>query len=257
MSARAHADPAFLCWPAFDVRRRYVRYVELLPRMPTPSSTSFTAILAGGLATLQAVLGLIAGLNGGLTGVVINERLWVLLAIAAVAAAVLCGTYVAVSEAAPRRKRRVTGLAIVLLLYATAVALYAAVVAPNRQGRPQVSASLEPGSPLLIKASVKASGIARSATVNVAVLGLDEAPSGYTEQPPYLYRARIGPDASGNVDDSFSTPVPVGKYQDVAVAAWAGKEDPCVPPDEGTKGTPPIDKGCVIIRLVSVGRKKT
>jgi hypothetical protein len=250
------------------------------------ASTQKTVV--GSAVVLQAGVTAAAAITGGLPALYLNDEP---LAIAGLASLLIAGLLTALitalgsaeTEAAPGSTERTAepvekrktsrahlaltsgqkfrlGLTIAAALIfslALAITAYAAVRVPGLESEPEVSVSIQNGNPLVLKATVKASGIRRGENLNIYVDGLKEitAANGegkYENVNPTLYQAHVGASASGgDVSDSFTIPIPVGKYNDLGISAWKGTDTKCSPPS--TPSSFKSNKGCVVVRLVNLG----
>ena len=167
------------------------------------SSTQKTVV--GSAAVLQAGVTAAAAITGGLPALFLNKEK---LAVFALGAVIFAGFLTAVIAAlgdlepkpsqpqsneqnevktpSPPVKRDavwwvrfgLTILAIVSFTFGLAVTAYASVRVPGSESEPEVSASLTDGNPLVLKATVKASGVAKGENLNIYVDGLRETGPG-------------------------------------------------------------------------------
>jgi hypothetical protein len=233
-------------------------------------TTEKTVIGVG--AILQAGLTAAAALTGGLPSLFLNEKGLAIAGLSSLVGAAallaLAAVLANLEPTSPYKLHLVSrtwvwwlrfGLvvaAVVAFAGAIGITAYAAVRLPGADSEPEIAASLTPGNPLVLKATVKASGVAKGSNLNIYVEGVQETgPNGigpYSSTDPVLYQAHIGAGASGgDVNDTFSVPIPVGKYNDVEISAWKGNSRRCGTPS--TQGTFKGNKACVTIRLVHIG----
>jgi hypothetical protein len=98
---------------------------------------------------------------------------------------------------------------------------YAAIALPQRASSPTVNLQVASVHPLVLRATVAASGIKRGEVFQIEVNGYYESDKGYEPTRPLLYHAVLGADASGNIASTAEIPVKA-KYDAVAVDAWGG-----------------------------------
>jgi hypothetical protein len=227
------------------------------------------AALAAALALLQAGLTVIGGLNGGLSALIRNEKGLVIAAFFALLLGLVLISGVVFLDWRDNRRETLT-IAFVAFFFALAITGVGAILAPNKQTRAQVTASLKEGDPYILEASVKIDGVPSGTNANIYVGGLQEEPGrwvldahgkhvfmggNYIDTNPTLYQAHIGPDSSGQVTDKFSIPIPRDKYADVDVNAWAGTSgELCLPRDYGEVPSK-TRQGCIVIRLRKTGQE--
>jgi hypothetical protein len=103
--------------------------------------------------------------------------------------------------------------------------------------RPQPSITLTPKHGSLVTVTVHGSGLRSS---DHLVLEVEQLVHGKPGQE--LYGASLGPDTSGNVDQTVDVPLPAGDFDDIGARAWVGDE----PKDCYRSGT---STGCVRVHV--------
>jgi hypothetical protein len=133
-------------------------------------------------------------------------------------------------------ERRVLYLGLVVLGTGLVLTVYAGV--STWGDRPQPSITIAPKRGSLVTVSVDASGLRSSdhLVVQVEQLGRTGLPG------QELYGASLGPDASGDVDQTIDVPLPAGDFDNVGAKAWVGAE----PKDCYRKGN---STGCVRVHV--------
>jgi hypothetical protein len=133
-------------------------------------------------------------------------------------------------------ERRVLYLGLVVLGAGLLFTVYAGV--RTWGDRPQPSVTITPKRGSVVDVSVEASGLRSSDHLVVQVEQL-----GRTGQPGQeLYGASLGPDASGEVNQSVDVALPAGDFDDVGAKAWVGAEPrDCYRTDSST--------GCVRVHV--------
>jgi hypothetical protein len=133
-------------------------------------------------------------------------------------------------------ERRVLYLGLVVLGTGLVLTVYAGV--STWGDRPQPSITITPKRGSLVTVSVDATGLRSSdhLVVQVEQLGRTGLPG------QELYGASLGPDASGDVDQTIDVPLPAGDFDDVGAKAWVGAE----PKDCYRKGN---STGCVRVHV--------
>jgi hypothetical protein len=187
------------------------------------------AVLAGGVALVQAVLAAVGAANGGLAAAALNKEGTVVVGLAAT----MIGLALLVWGFATRRDKiwrtpLLVCAALAVLVGVTATAI-AALFGPVIASQPSISASLTPGPPPVLHARVTATGIPRRTTYRIAVFGESIGAHGdFVDQatPPYLYDAYVGADSSGDIDTRFAVPVPVARYPVIALYAHPTHDEP-------------------------------
>jgi hypothetical protein len=206
-------------------------------------------VALGGVASLQALLTALGASNGGLTAVLVNERIVAILGIGAVLLGFAITLFALTLERGNRLRHRgisAGALCLVLGLFGTA---YAAIVAPSIAGKPKISVAVVPGKQLTYKASVKTTGLRRGTIFRIEVNGLRERGTTYQSVEPVLYQAQVGPDSSGEIDIPLEIPIPVGVYDDIGIQAWTGEtHGPCDQLARERGAT-----GCVVVRVKGLG----
>lgn len=161
--------------------------------------------LAGGFATVTAVLGGVGATGGALERMIRNHPLGAVLAFLAIVAAIGLAV-VSLSSffgESDRVSRWLVLISSVLFAFGLALAVYIAVATPSLKERPRVTASLTPSDAAWkLDATVRAAGL--RATDSFIIVADALRPE---EQPERLYKAQVGPDPAGIVDHSFSLQV--------------------------------------------------
>jgi len=115
-------------------------------------------------------------------------------------------------------ERRVLYLGLVVLGTGLVMTVYAGV--RTWGDRPQPSIAITPKRGSLVTVTVHGSGLRSSDHLVVEVEQLL-----YGLKPGQeLYRASLGPDASGDVEQTIDVPLPAGDFDDVGARAWVGDE---------------------------------
>lgn len=115
-------------------------------------------------------------------------------------------------------ERRVLYLGLVVLGTALVMTVYAGV--RTWGDRPQPSIAITPKRGSLVTVTVHGSGLRSSDHLIVEVEQLLHGSRPGQE----LYRASLGPDASGDVEQTIDVPLPAGDFDDVGARAWVGDE---------------------------------
>ena len=115
-------------------------------------------------------------------------------------------------------ERRVLYLGLVVLGTALVMTVYAGV--RTWGDRPQPSVAITPKRGSLVTVTVHGSGLRSSDHLIVEVEQLLHGSRPGQE----LYRASLGPDASGDVEQTIDVPLPAGDFDDVGARAWVGDE---------------------------------
>jgi hypothetical protein len=115
-------------------------------------------------------------------------------------------------------ERRVLYLGLVVLGTGLVMTVYAGV--RTWGDRPQPSIAITPKRGSLVTVSVHGSGLRSSDHLIVEVEQLLHGSKPGQE----LYRASLGPDASGDVEQTIDVPLPAGDFDDVGARAWVGDE---------------------------------
>lgn len=115
-------------------------------------------------------------------------------------------------------ERRVLYLGLVVLGTALVMTVYAGV--RTWGDRPQPSIAITPKRGSLVTVTVHGSGLRSSDHLIVEVEQLLHG----TKPGQELYRASLGPDASGDVEQTIDVPLPAGDFDDVGARAWVGDE---------------------------------
>jgi hypothetical protein len=115
-------------------------------------------------------------------------------------------------------ERRVLYLGLVVLGTGLVMTVYAGV--RTWGDRPQPSIAITPKRGSLVTVTVHGSGLRSSDHLIVEVEQLLHGSRPGQE----LYRASLGPDASGDVEQTIDVPLPAGAFDDVGARAWVGDE---------------------------------
>jgi len=174
------------------------------------------------LAALPALGALLTALaiTGNLVGRMARNHPWASFgAFGCAALAVFLGAVAAFglredSEA----ERRVLHTGLVVLGAGLVLTVYAGV--RTWGDRPQPSVTLTPKRGSLVTVTVHATGLRASDHLVVQVEQLGRAGTPGRQ----LFGASLGPDASGDVDQSVDVPLPAGDFEDVGAKAWVGDE---------------------------------
>jgi hypothetical protein len=115
-------------------------------------------------------------------------------------------------------ERRVLYVGLVVLGTGLVMTVYAGV--RTWGDRPQPSIAITPKRGSLVTVTVHGSGLRSSDHLIVEVEQLLRGSKPGQE----LYRASLGPDASGDVEQTIDVPLPAGDFDDVGARAWVGDE---------------------------------
>lgn len=112
-------------------------------------------------------------------------------------------------------------ISITLAVIGSALALGVAVFTANNNPRPQISSALsEDGTRLTTK--IKASNLATDRRLAFQIVPLQGE-----ETVGSIYRAYVGPDSDGNVEQTVSTPLPAGNnHNAIGIKAYTGTVAP-------------------------------
>jgi hypothetical protein len=185
------------------------------------------------IGVLQATLTAVGAANGGLGSVILNKPLlaWVGLLLVLVAMVILA-VYVILDPSDDAEKKQKGTVLNILAFLGTLAILggvgitgYAALAQPALSGEPKVVASLKWGKPLVLEATVSATAVKRDDVFHLEVDGLVENTSDHSYKfvAPVIYQAQLGSDSSGNIDGTFTIPIPNHAYEDIGVSAWSGE----------------------------------
>jgi hypothetical protein len=160
-----------------------------------------------------------------------------------------------------KRAGLLRGAALGLAVIGYGIAIAITIATANDEPRPHITTKLSRNRSVL-HATVKASDLPVKDRLKVQVDLLQRKPnpgSGdplFSTSPQSIYRAYIGPDADGNVKQSFATPLPRrGPFTDVGIKAFTGSASPgcddlvVLPNQRQTTGYRGSGTGCVIIAL--------
>lgn len=174
------------------------------------------------LAALPALGALLTALaiTGDLVGRMARNHPWATFASFGCAAlAVFLGAVAAFGlRESSDAERRVLYLGLIVLGTGLVMTVYAGVLTWG--DRPQPSIAISPKRGSLVTVTVHGSGLRSSDHLIVEVEQLLHG----TKPGQELYRASLGPDASGDVEQSIDVPLPAGDFDDVGARAWVGDE---------------------------------
>jgi hypothetical protein len=186
------------------------------------------------LAALPALGALLTALaiTGDLVGRMARNHPWATFASFGCAAlAVFLGAVAAFGlRESSDAERRVLYLGLVVLGTGLVMTVYAGV--RTWGDRPQPSIAITPKRGSLVTVTVHGSGLRSSDHLVVEVEQLLHG----TKPGQELYRASLGPDASGNVEQTIDVPLPAGDFDDVGARAWVGAEPRDCYRDGGSTG---------------------
>jgi hypothetical protein len=192
------------------------------------------------LAALPALGALLTALaiTGDLVGRMARNHPWATFAAFGCAAlAVFLGAVAAFGlRESSDAERRVLHLGLAVLGTGLVMTVYAGV--RTWGDRPQPSIAITPKRGSLVTVTVHGSGLRSSDHLVVEVEQLLHG----TKPGQELYRASLGPDASGDVEQTIDVPLPAGDFDDVGARAWVGDE----PKDCYRNGG---DTGCVRVHV--------
>jgi hypothetical protein len=194
------------------------------------------------LAALPALGALLTALaiTGDLVGRMARNHAWATFtAFGCAALAVFLGAVAAFGlRENSNEERRVLYLGLVVLGAGLVFTVYAGVATWG--DRPQPSIMLTPKRGAFVGIAVHGSGLRSSDHLVVEVEQLLRATDEHGQltwkagQP--LYGASLGPDGSGNVEQSVDVPLPAGDFDDVGARAWVGAEPKDCYADTNTTG---------------------
>src|SRR3954470_22290983 len=192
------------------------------------------------LAALPALGALLTALaiTGNLVGRMARNHPWASFAAFGCAAlAVFLGAVAAFAlRESSEAEHRVLHTGLVVLGAGLVLTVYAGV--RTWGDRPQPSVTLTPTRGSLVTATVHATGLRASDHLVVQVEQLGRAGTPGRQ----LFGASLGPDASGDVEQSIDVPLPAGDFDDLGAKAWVGDE----PQDCYGKGN---STGCVRVHV--------
>src|SRR3954468_3848865 len=174
------------------------------------------------LAALPALGALLTALaiTGDLVGRMARNHPWATFAsFGCAATAVFLGAVAAFGlRAGSAAERRVLYLGLVVLGASLVLTVYGGV--RTWGDRPQPSITITPKRGSLVTASGQASGLRSTdhLVVQVEQLGSSGRPG------QELYGASLGPDTSGDVEQTVDVPLPAGDFDDIGAKAWVGDE---------------------------------
>jgi hypothetical protein len=174
------------------------------------------------LAALPALGALLTALaiTGDLVGRMARNHPWATFASFGCAAlAVFLGAVAAFGlRESSDAERRVLYLGLAVLGIGLVMTVYAGV--RTWGDRPQPSIAITPKRGSLVTVTVHGSGLRSSDHLVVEVEQLLHGSKPGQE----LYRASLGPNASGDVEQTIDVPLPAGDFDDVGARAWVGAE---------------------------------
>jgi hypothetical protein len=174
------------------------------------------------LAALPALGALLTALaiTGDLVGRMARNHPWATFASFGCAAlAVFLGAVAAFGlRESSDAEHRVLYLGLAVLGTGLVMTVYAGV--RTWGDRPQPSIAITPKRGSLVTVTVHGSGLRSSDHLVVEVEQLLHGSKPGQE----LYRASLGPDASGDVEQTIDVPLPAGDFDDVGARAWVGAE---------------------------------
>jgi hypothetical protein len=174
------------------------------------------------LAALPALGALLTALaiTGDLVGRMARNHPWATFAsFGCAATAVFLGAVAAFGlRAGSAAERRVLYLGLVVLGASLVLTVYGGV--RTWGDRPQPSITITPKRGSLVTVSVQASGLRSTDHLVVQVEQLGSAGRPGQE----LYGASLGPDTSGDVEQTVDVPLPAGDFDDIGAKAWVGDE---------------------------------
>jgi hypothetical protein len=141
-------------------------------------------------------------------------------------------------------ERGVVSIGILVLGAALVFGVYAGVETWGDRAQPSITVTPKSGS--LVAVSVHGTGLRSSDHIVVEVEQLlrgadDDGRLTWRPGQP-LYGASLGPDGSGEIDETVNLPVPAGDFDDLGARAWVGDEPrPCY-----TRGN---TTGCVRVHI--------
>ena len=182
------------------------------------------------LAALPALGALLTALaiTGDLVGRMARNHPWATFAAFGCAAlAVFLGALAAFAlRENSNGERRVLYVGLVVLGAGLVFTVYAGV--RTWGDRPQPSITVTPKHGSLVTVAVRSTGLRSSDHLVVEVEQLlratDDRGALAWKPGQELYGASLGPDASGDVAQSFDVPLPAGDFDDVGARAWVGDE---------------------------------
>jgi hypothetical protein len=208
------------------------------------------------VAPLIAALGGLA-LTGTIGRVQRDEPFWFSFAIGLVIASgvlwVMASTFTAPKTSDKRSTWDIVlrSIAFALAGAGFVIALVVAVTTANNESRPQVSATVSDDGTKLTT-HVTASSLPSNDRL---AFRIDLLKGG--EPAGALYRAYVGPNSDGSVDQTITTLLPPGKYEEIGVQAYTGTTTPscddfALVRSESTFGS---GTGCVILRVAPPAEK--
>jgi hypothetical protein len=216
------------------------------------------------VAPLTVAIGTLA-VSGPIGRVQLNLPGW----FAAALVVLVIGSGVWFLASLPKPASRLQQVAVGLVILGYASALVFAVLTANDQPRPRINASLSDDRSK-ITASITASSMSTDDRLAILMDALVRNEPGSEEEfrvEERIYRAFVGPDENGNVEQSITMPLPEGDVTDIGIKAFTGTEspacddvaaqpDPTEPNEEEAeeeaveKGNVGSGTGCVVISLL-------
>jgi hypothetical protein len=194
------------------------------------------------LAALPALGALLTALaiTGDLVGRMARNHAWATFtAFGCAALAVFLGAVASFGlRENSNEERRVLYLGLVVLGAGLVSTVYAGIATWG--DRPQPSITVTPKRGAVVGIAVHGSGLRSSDHLVVEVEQLlrttDEQGQLTWKAGQPLYGASLGPDGSGNVEESVDVPLPAGDFDDVGARAWVGAEPKDCYADANTTG---------------------
>jgi hypothetical protein len=189
------------------------------------------------LAALPALGALLTALaiTGDLVGRMARNHAWATFAAFGCAAlAVFLGAIAAFAlREDSDEERRVLYVGLVVLGASLVFTVYAGVATWG--DRPQPSITVTPKRGAVVGISVRGTGLRSRDHLVVEVEQLLRAGDTWKSGQP-LYGASLGPDGSGDVEQSVDVPLPAGDFDDVGARVWIGNEPKDCYADGNTTG---------------------
>jgi hypothetical protein len=138
-------------------------------------------------------------------------------------------------------------VSVVLAAAGFILALAVAVATANNEPRPQISANLSAD-----RTSLTSHVTASNLPTNNRLAFRVDLLNGSNDQP--LYRAYVGPNSDGDVDQTITTPLPASGYSEIGIKAYTGTTSPSCDDFSAVREDATIGSGtgCVIITLPPV-----
>jgi hypothetical protein len=225
------------------------RIVRLLCGDGTRDASGAQA-LVGAVGILAAALAALGAVTGSIARVERNEFRLLMPGVLCVVLAIALGV---IGLTVAHLRTCTVRLGAGTLLAGMALSVLAVLFAARDQAQPSVVAFLREAHPgdYVMQATIDANDLLTTNHLRVLVEGI-AGDAG--EARTTLYAAVLGPDASGNVTDSFQVPLGHVRYDQVEVRAWIGDPDRSEPADctTGSLITAAHEReprGCVTVRV--------